>query len=372
LRALREQALALRRLHPGWGAGRIRVQLRPPQPGLPLPDPSTVRRWLARAGLAARPPRPAPPPAPRADRPHQVWQTDASEQIRLRDGQRVSWLRLVDEASGAALFSRLFPQGRWVEVGAPAAQEALRHAFARWGRPEALRVDNGSPWASPEGSLPSELELWLAGLGVAVHRNRPRCPQANGKVERSQRTARDWAEPGRCDTPEQLQRRLDEEDRIQREVFPALAGQSRLQAYPDLRHSGRCYAATMWEAVCWDLEAALACLAEYVVQRKVDRDGFVYLYDHRHRVGASWRGQVVRVRFEAASRAWVFEHDGQEVGRSTADYLSQERICGLQVSRRPGRSAQRTRARRAARGATAGPDPDGRPGVGSPDRASGS
>src|SRR5262249_869928 len=284
------------------------------------------------------------PAVARAGEPHEVWQMDAAERTALRSGQQVSWLRLIDEASGAVLSSRVFAQGVWAEVGGPAVQQALRQSFARWGRPGALRVDNGAPWVSP-GDLPTDMELRLAGLGVALYRKRRRRPQENGTVERSQRTARDWAEPELCDSPEQLQRRLDEEDRVQRDLYPSCGGDSRLRAFPALCHSGRGYAAGAWEAVCWDLEAALACLAGREVSRKVDRDGDVSLYDHRHRVGKALARQQVTVRLDAARRQWTFSAGGREVGRS-ASGLDAESICGLRLCRRPGRSARRTRAKR--------------------------
>jgi transposase len=342
---LRAEVLAWRRLHSGWGAGRLHVQLRQHHPGESLPDVSTLRRWLKRAGLAATPPRAPVALWPWADQPHQIWQMDATEQLPLRSGQRVSWLRLIDEASGAALFSQIFAQGCWAAVGAAAVQQTLRAAFARWGRPHGLRVDNGTPWVSQEG-LPTDLELWLAGLDVRLHRNRPHRPQANSKVERSQRTARAWAEPGSCDTPEHLQTRLDEEDRVQREEFAFAEGHSRRDAYPALYHSGRGYALLGWESVCWDLEAALACLARQALGRKVDRSGRVSLYDHRYRVGVEYAGERVHVRLEVATRAWVFVCGDREVGRAAARQLSEASICQLCLSRRPGRSAERTRRKR--------------------------
>jgi transposase InsO family protein len=95
----------------------------------------------------------------------------------------------------------------------------LRQAFARWGRPRRLRVDNGTPWGATDG-LPTGLVLWLAGLGVGVDHN-PACrPQDNGVVERSQGTGKNWAEPGQCDSAAQLQRGLDEADARQRERYP--------------------------------------------------------------------------------------------------------------------------------------------------------
>ena len=357
---LRAQVLALRQCHRRWGAGRILAELLETGVCKPLPHATTVCRWLRQAGLA--PPRPIVHPAivPSAVELHQIWQMDAAEKILLRSGQRVCWLRLVDEASGAVLFSRVFAQPCWAEVGAAAVQTALRDAFSRWGRPEGLRVDNGVPWVNRE-KLPSELELWLGGLSVTLHRNPPRRPQRNGKVERSQGTAKNWAEPDQCDSAEQLQSRLDEEDRIQREVYPVAEGQSRLQRHPDLRHSGRAYAPGSWERVCWRLEDALQCLSRYRGRRKVDKDGNVSLYDRRHRVGLAHAGQEVEVHLDAAGQEWVFSQEQQEVGRAPIQQLTEETICQLRVKGRQGRSAERTKAKRSCRqGQAAAPSPVGR------------
>ena len=108
---LRDLALSLRREHPTWGAGLIRLFLQLP-PGQRPPAERTLQRWFRQAGLgpAPRGRRPAAAaPAARAARPHEVWQVDAKEQVRLRSGQRVSWLRIVDECSGAILWTRVFP-----------------------------------------------------------------------------------------------------------------------------------------------------------------------------------------------------------------------------------------------------------------------
>jgi transposase len=108
---LRAAALDLRREHPTWGAGLIRLRLKLP-PGRPRPAERTVQRWFRQAGLGSAPAgrRPAATTLPaRAGRPHDVWQMDAKEQVRLRSGQRVSWLRIVDECSGAVLWTTVFP-----------------------------------------------------------------------------------------------------------------------------------------------------------------------------------------------------------------------------------------------------------------------
>ena len=95
----------------------------------------------------------------------------------------------------------------------------MRQAFARWGLPSRLRVDNGAPWGS-WGDFPTALALWVIGLGVDVHWNNPRSPQENGVVERSQGTSNRWGEPWTCHTTAELQRRLDRMDRLHRESYP--------------------------------------------------------------------------------------------------------------------------------------------------------
>jgi hypothetical protein len=136
---------------------------------------------------------------------------------------------------------RFSPRKRWSQVGRLPTQADLRQAFAAWGLPARIRVDNGVPGGSDD-ELPTELACWLIGLGVEVVFNPPRRPQANGVVERSQGVAKQWAKPHTCATAEDLQARLDEMDRRQRELYPVTPGRlSRGQAFPGLTHSGRAY-----------------------------------------------------------------------------------------------------------------------------------
>lgn len=327
--AVYQQALELRRLHPGWGAGLIRVVLRERWPKAVLPSTRTLRRWFSRAGLGPAPRGRKPsPPRDRATRVHDVWQMDAVEQLRLRDGRRASWLRLTDEFSGAVLHTKAFAVGRWSQVDAAAIQGELRQAFTRWGRPQRLRVDNGSPWGS-KGDLPTGLALWVVGLEVAVIWNPPRQPRRNAVVERSQGVSQQWVEPQTCADAAELQRRLDRMDRIQREVYPGVAGRSRLERHPELAHSGREYTPA-WEARHWDLRRVLHDLAEYAVPRRVDQKGEIWLYDHSYWVGKPWVGQVIYVSVDPQTGEWVYQdHRGGVIRRHTAPELTQEAITSL-------------------------------------------
>src|SRR5262245_45151763 len=108
--ALYGAACALKRDHPTWGAGLIRVRLGELHPGQALPSVRSLHQAFRRAGVnRPRPPRPSTPAAPRATAPHEVWEVDAKERIRLADGRCVSWLAFIDEASGALLATPLSP-----------------------------------------------------------------------------------------------------------------------------------------------------------------------------------------------------------------------------------------------------------------------
>jgi hypothetical protein len=171
-----------------------------------------------------------------------------------------------------------------------------------------VRFDNGNPWGS-WGDLPTPLALWLIGLGVGVIWNPPRTPQDNGVVERSQAVAVAWAEPDRCHDPTALQRRLDEEDRVQRECYPHGSFGSRLEAYPGLTHSGRPYSAA-WERAHWSWDAVLSYLAGVMVPRRVDRCGKIGLYHDKVYVGIVNRGKDAVVQFDAGTAQWMISDPG--------------------------------------------------------------
>lgn len=224
----------------------------------------------------------------------------------------------------------------------------MRRAFERWGRPGTLRVDNGNPWGTSNG-LPSALSLWAAGLGVDMHWNDPYRPQQNGVVESTQGTSQRWAEPGQCANFQELCHRVAHEDRIQREVYPAIEGQSRRAAYPFLSHSGRGYTRT-WEKYGWDLLAALALLACYQVSRKVGKSGQVWLYNRPIQVGEGYAGSEVDVQLDAPSVQWVIsEPQGREIRRRQAVGLTEESVRNLAVAKRSTKRSEQRAAKRAAK-----------------------
>jgi hypothetical protein len=64
----------------------------------------------------------------------------------------------------------------------------MERLFERHGLPEAIRSDNGSPFASVRGVLGlSRLSSRWVALGIDLERSRPGCPQDNGGHERMHR-----------------------------------------------------------------------------------------------------------------------------------------------------------------------------------------
>jgi hypothetical protein len=132
---LHDQTIAWRREHPQWGSGLLRVFLLRDFPQATIPCTRTLQRWLEQAGLGPAPSGRRPSlDTPRAGHPHEVWQVDAAEQVRLRSGQRVSWLRMVDECSGAVLATAVFPPREMVDRSTRRGPRAAASRFCPLGK----------------------------------------------------------------------------------------------------------------------------------------------------------------------------------------------------------------------------------------------
>jgi len=258
---------------------------------------------------------------------------DAVEGLKRLDGSFASWLRISDPFTGAILAAFLFAVKRFSVLPAAQTQRSLQEAFGQWGRPGTVRVDNGIPWGKP-GGLPSAVSLWLAGLGVRMWWNEAYRPQQNGVVENTQGVSPRWAAPPRCANLEELHKRVQREDQVRRNEYPAIQGQSRREAYPGLCHSGRAYVKGC-EGWLWELDQALQLLGETTVRRKVSKRGQVSAYHRLIQGGAEYGGQVMRLRLDAASREWVIGGEkGNEIRRRPANELTSEAIQNLKVAPR--------------------------------------
>jgi hypothetical protein len=113
--AIIESALSLKRLHPRWGAPRLRLALetemgsKDSEGGQKIPSIRTLERWYRENNLVKPKRQTGEPHIGRARAVHNIWEVDAKEQLELLDGQSACYLTMVDEKSGAWLASPVFP-----------------------------------------------------------------------------------------------------------------------------------------------------------------------------------------------------------------------------------------------------------------------
>ena len=74
-------------------------------------------------------------------------------------------------------------------VRSEAAFSVFERAFKDFGLPDAIRTDNGAPFASGQALFGlSTLAVWWLRLGIQIQRIKPGNPQQNGRHERMHRT----------------------------------------------------------------------------------------------------------------------------------------------------------------------------------------
>jgi transposase InsO family protein len=133
--------LTVRRENPVWGGRKIAATLE--RQGLSPPSPSTITAILRRNG------QPMVAPGQKVwkrfehDAPNDLWQMDFKGHVALRQG-RLHPLTVVDDHSRYAVVLHAAGKERHEIV-----QNAVQAAFERYGLPEIMLTDNGSPWGDP-------------------------------------------------------------------------------------------------------------------------------------------------------------------------------------------------------------------------------
>ena len=180
------EIVRLKVVHPHWGPRKIReLYLR--QHGK-VASESSFKRVLEAAGLTHRRKKRRASEAgrlssgKRAQGVNEIWTVDFKGWWHGREG-RCEPLTVRDEFSRYLLELRRVPNARSETV-----QESFEKLFERHGLPEAMRSDNGSPFASRSAIHGlSRLSAWWVALGINLERGRPGHPQDNGAHERLHR-----------------------------------------------------------------------------------------------------------------------------------------------------------------------------------------
>jgi len=205
--AVEKLIIRLKKDYPTWGAPKIRERLRRRYPTVLCPAMSTVHAVLDRHGLVTRRARRRPRAEGTAlawpDTPNALWCADYKGEFMLADRGYCYPLTITDFASRYLISCEALSTTREVYAFA-----VFERAFKDFGLPEAMRTDNGVPFASPYALYGlSKLAVWWLRLGIRLERIKPGHPEQNGRHERMHLTLkRDATKPAAANVLQQQAR----------------------------------------------------------------------------------------------------------------------------------------------------------------------
>jgi putative transposase len=175
--------IRIKQKHLTWGPRKIRKIYS--RTHLSTPSESSFKRILERSGytekrrLRRMQESGRLHSGKRAQGPNEIWTVDFKGWWHGANG-RCEPLTVRDEFSRYLLDVRAMADARTQSV-----RVAFERLFEIHGLPEAIRSDNGSPFANVGGLLGlTRLSAWWVALGINLERGRPGCPQDNGAHER--------------------------------------------------------------------------------------------------------------------------------------------------------------------------------------------
>jgi len=178
------EIIRIKTKHKFWGARKVREIYA--RSHAEVPSESSFKRVLERAGLVEqrrvrrRTEAGRICTGRRAKAPNEIWTVDFKGWWYTAAGKRCEPLTVRDEHSRYILELRAVENARWQTI-----RSCFERLFERYGLPQAIRSDNGVPFASARGVLGlSKLSAWWVALGIDLERGRPGHPQDNPAHER--------------------------------------------------------------------------------------------------------------------------------------------------------------------------------------------
>jgi transposase InsO family protein len=278
---IEDAILLLRQQHPAWGARKLRRRLLV-KGALSVPAASTVHAILVRHGRIDPKESLKHRPYQRFehDAPNRLWQMDFKGHFPMETG-RCHPFTVLDDHSRFAVGLQACPNQQTQTV-----KERLSQIFRRYGLPERMTMDNGSPWGSDAQHKFTPLTVWLMRLQIRVSHSRPYHPQTQGKDERFHRTLGLELLKNRCFRDlAQVQQDFDDWRHIYNLERPhdALALEVPASRY---QPSPRCFPESL-PPICYDS-------ADIV--RKVQQGGEIWYRGRPFKIGNAFLGQHVALR----------------------------------------------------------------------------
>lgn len=176
--------LKLKKDKPHWGAPKLREKLVRAFPQVKPPATSTIHAVLDRHGLVKRRKRKKPRAQGTAlsntHQPNGLWCADYKGEFLLANHKYCYPLTITDFSTRYLLACESLESTKAIF-----AFSIFERVFKEFGLPNAIRTDNGVPFASPNAihNL-SRLAIWWLRLGINIERIKPGHPEQNGRHER--------------------------------------------------------------------------------------------------------------------------------------------------------------------------------------------
>lgn len=180
----------LKKEKPRWGAPKIRELVSRRYPNIKLPAISTVHCVLDRNGLVNKKKRRRRKFTSIASylstpkKPNDLWCTDFKGQFKMKNRNYCFPLTITDFTSRYLIKCEALNNTETYPC-----YTVFEEAFKEYGQPDAIRSDNGAPFACGNSLWGmTRLSVWWIRLGIKIERIKPGCPQENGRHERMHRT----------------------------------------------------------------------------------------------------------------------------------------------------------------------------------------
>jgi transposase InsO family protein len=187
-KAVQKLILELKADHPTWGAPKIKAYLEGKQRAKQIPACSTIHVLLTKHNLVTHRKRRMSYKSTGTNleevtSPNALWCTDFKGQFLMKNRQYCYPLTITDQ------YSRYLLGCEGLErIDERECIHIFEEIFSEFGVPDAIRSDNGVPFASRSYFGISKLSVFWIRLGIRIERSKPGCPQDNGRHERMHRT----------------------------------------------------------------------------------------------------------------------------------------------------------------------------------------
>jgi hypothetical protein len=265
------------------------------------------------------------------ERPHQEWEVDAQGKIAVDGLGNVSIINVLDVFSCLKIDSQ--PCLNTTHANTQDYQLVLRRAFVCYGLPEQISLDHDSVFydnqtASP---FPTNLHLWLIGLGIAVRFIHQPPPAEHARIERNHQTITKQAVLGQTFNQQvELQNGLTGRIFFLNHDYPSrsLNGQPPLTAYPQAAHSQRPYRLE-WEPDFLTLPRIYTYLAQGRWFRQTSSTGTFSLGAQRYNARTKLARQTLEITFDPQTGEFICLPEKSTTSfRLLAQGLTKEALMG--------------------------------------------